>query len=166
MIDERFQWDDRKAAANRKKHGISFREATGVFDDPLAAIVSDSNRSRDEYRYVVYGFPSNSEILLAVAYSFRGQRIRIISARRATSQERRIYMNKQFDRISDIDAADDYELPDEIDFRGAVRGLVYIPGTVALRLDDDVAKHFRNGQQVNAALRQLIAEGRAAQFTN
>lgn len=41
-----------------------------------------------------------------------------------------------------------------------IRGLVYIPGTVALRLADDVAKHFHNAQQVNDALRQLIAEGR------
>ena len=66
--------------------------------------------------------------------------------------------NEEFDRLAD--AADDFEMEPEYDFRGAVRGLVYIPGTVAVRLADDVAEHFRTAKAVNEALRQLIAEGR------
>ena len=68
-------------------------------------------------------------------------------------------MNQDFDRIADD--ADDFEMLPEYDFRGAVRGLVYIPGTVAVRLADDVAAHFPTAKAVNDALRQLIAEGRA-----
>ena len=69
-------------------------------------------------------------------------------------------MNEDFDRISDQPPADDFEMLPEYDFRGAVRGLVYIPGTWAVRLDKDVAAVFRTPKAVNDALRQLIADGR------
>lgn len=161
MRSNRFEWDDKKAATNLKKHGVSFDAASLVFSDPFAAILSDYNHSDLEYRYTALGVPPDGSTLLAVAYVLRGPRIRIINARRATSQERRRYMNQDFDRIAD--SADDFEMLPEYDFRGAVRGLVYIPGTVALRLDDDVATYFPNAKAVNDALRQLIAEGRAPQ---
>ena len=161
MINELFEWDDKKAAANFKKHGVSFEVAALVFDDPLAAILYDSRHSIGEDRYTVLGIPPETKTLLAVAYVLRDPRIRIINARRATSKERRRYMNQEFDRIAD--AADDFEMEPEYDFRGAVRGLVYIPGTWAVRLDRDVAAHYRSAKTVNDALRQMIAEGRAPQ---
>jgi|SRR6266850_3029358 len=161
MISGHFEWDDKKAAANLKKHAVSFDLAALVVDDPLAAILYDSRHSIGEFRYTILGVPPETATLLAVAYVLREPRIRIINARRATSQERRRYMNQDFDRIAD--AADDFEMLPEYDFRGAVRGLVYIPGTWAVRLDKDVAEHFRTTKAVNEALRQLIAEGRVPQ---
>jgi uncharacterized DUF497 family protein len=160
VIGDRFEWDDRKAAANLKKHGVSFELATLAFDDPLSAILSDSRHSLGEYRYTILGVPPEMNTLLAVAYVLRDPRIRIINARYATSKERRRYMNQDFDRISDQPPADDFEMLPEYDFRGAVRGLVYIPGTWAVRLDKDVAAVFRTPKAVNDALRQLIADGR------
>ncbi len=159
MNSEHFEWDDKKAAANLKKHGVSFEVAVLAFDDPLAAILYDSRHSIGEYRYTILGIPPETPTLLAVAYVLREPRIRLINARRATSKERRRYMNQDFDRIADD--VDDFEMLPEYDFRGAVRGLVYIPGTWAVRLDKDVAEHFRTPKAVNEALRQLIAEGRA-----
>ncbi len=171
MIDDRFRWSDRKAAANLKKHGVSFEQARGVFDDPFEITLKDLDHSRDEQRYTAIGVPPGSDALLVVVYVFRGSRIRIINARRATPAEKRRYMHKHrndIDRISDsdYDPADNYEVPDEVDFSRGIRGLVYIPGTVALRLDRDVASHFHNARQVNDALRQLISEGRVPQPTS
>jgi uncharacterized DUF497 family protein len=159
VISELYEWDDKKAAKNLKKHGVAFDLAALVFDDPLGGTLYDSRHSIGEDRYTVLGIPPGMKTLLAVAYVVRGARIRIINARGATSKETRRYMNEDFDRIAD--AADDFEMEPEYDFRGMVRGLVYIPGTWAVRLDRDVAKHYRLAKDVNDALRQLIAEGRA-----
>ena len=159
MIGKRFEWDEKKAAANLRKHGVSFDLGALVFDDPFAAILYDSRHSIGEDRYTALGIPAETSTLLAVAYVLRDPRIRLINARRATSKERRRYMNQDFDRIAD--AADDFEMEPEYDFRGAVRGLVYIPGTVVVRLPEDIAEHFPTPKAVNEALRRLIAEGRA-----
>jgi hypothetical protein len=98
--------------------------------------------------------------LLVVAHTEREGRIRIVSARRATRTEKRDYMEKDFDTIND---ADDEELLPEYDFKGAVRGMFYRPGRSIIRMtiDEDVARHYYSSELINAALRQLIAEGRA-----
>lgn len=85
-----FEWDPYKASSNLQKHGISFAEATTVFDDPLSATVSDPMHSTDEDRYLIIRL-SNHGRLLIVAFAERAERVRIISARRLTIQEQRQY---------------------------------------------------------------------------
>jgi len=86
----RFEWDDRKAAANEKKHGVSFHEAATGFGDPLAITFADPDHSENERRYVTFGM-SRVDRLLVVAHADRERRIRIISARTMTRHERKIY---------------------------------------------------------------------------
>ena len=88
-----FEWDPRKDAANRRKHGVGLREATTVFGDPLAATFPDIDHSLSERRFLTIG-ASASGRLLVVAHTERGETIRIISARPATRQERRFYEEK------------------------------------------------------------------------
>ena len=85
-----FEWDERKAAANKRKHKVSFHEAASVFGDPLAVTFPDPDHSEYEHRYITFGM-SRSGGLLVVAHADRGLRIRIISARLTTRQERKIY---------------------------------------------------------------------------
>jgi len=86
----RFSWDLEKETTNLKKHGVSFGEASTVFRDVLSATGSDPDHSIGEQRFVTFGI-SKKNRLLAVAHTEEGERIRIISARLATRQERRIY---------------------------------------------------------------------------
>ena len=86
-----FEWDARKAAANRTKHGVSFDEALTVFADPLGRLDEDEHHSVSEPRLVLLG-RSGSNRLLVVMFTDRGpERIRLISARPATRSERRQY---------------------------------------------------------------------------
>jgi len=85
-----FEWDPRKAAANRRKHGVSFEQAIPVFGDPLARIFDDPDHSGSELRELIVGHCAR-RILLVVCFVQNGDRIRIFSARRATRQERQDY---------------------------------------------------------------------------
>jgi hypothetical protein len=85
----RFQYDPDKAAANLRKHGVSFADAEGVLEDPLALTVADPDAEGEE-RFISMGTSSAGE-LLVVVYANRGDACRIISARRATKAERRSY---------------------------------------------------------------------------
>ena len=85
-----FSWDDRKAAANLRKHGVPFHEASTVFDDPLAITYPDSEHSTGESRYVTFGWSSSGRILV-VSHSEINSGIRIISARKTDRAERKIY---------------------------------------------------------------------------
>jgi uncharacterized DUF497 family protein len=85
-----FEWNPEKAVINLRKHNISFQEAATVFDDPLSVTFPDPDHSIGENRYVIIGM-SRSEQLLVVSHTDRENRTRIISARRATHQERRFY---------------------------------------------------------------------------
>jgi uncharacterized DUF497 family protein len=86
----RFEWDPRKAAANLRKHGISFEEATTALRDNLAITGRDPDHSTGETRYITFGVSSQGR-LLVVAHTERGGLVRIISARTATKSERKIY---------------------------------------------------------------------------
>ena len=90
----RFSWDPMKAAANLKRHGVSFEEASTVFRDTLSATCSDPDHSVDEARFVTFGSSVNNR-LLVVAHTEENDKIRIISARPMTRQERRIYEEEQ-----------------------------------------------------------------------
>jgi uncharacterized DUF497 family protein len=83
-----FEWDPNKAKSNYKKHGIRFADAVGVFEDENAITVQDEYDSED--RYITIGIDFLSRILVVV-YTFREVVIRIISARKATARERRMY---------------------------------------------------------------------------
>ena len=83
-----FEWDPRKAKQNLKKHGVSFDEAVTAFYDPLSATFDDPDCSAEEQRYVTIGF-SSKDRLLVVAHAERGKNTRIISARTATTHERK-----------------------------------------------------------------------------
>jgi hypothetical protein len=82
--------DPQKAAANRRKHGISFDDAASVFLDPLALTFADSDHSVEEQRGVTIGHTKRQQVVF-VAHCQRGSRVRIISARWATPRERRQY---------------------------------------------------------------------------
>lgn len=83
-----YQWDQGKAAANLRKHGIDFADAVAVFSDDLAITIPDERF--DEERFVTIGLDGLGNVLVVV-YTLRGEAIRIISARKATKQERRQY---------------------------------------------------------------------------
>ncbi|NGZ09171.1 MAG: BrnT family toxin [Nitrospira sp. LK70] len=85
-----FEWDPVKAEANVRKHGVTFDEGATVFGDPLNLLMADPDHSLDEERYLLLGV-SNRRRLLVVAFGERPPRTRLISARRATRQERRRY---------------------------------------------------------------------------
>jgi uncharacterized protein len=85
------EWDARKAEANRRKHGISFREAATVFSDPLSVDIGDPHIDAGrEPRHVTVGI-SDAGRTLVVVYTDDGSVIRLISARRATKRERHDY---------------------------------------------------------------------------
>ena len=90
-----FEWDRRKDSANRRKHGVGFAEATTVFADPLSITIPDPDYGGDEERFVIIG-QSSQRSLLIVVHTIRGERIRLISARAATSHERRKYEETPF----------------------------------------------------------------------
>ncbi|NER08825.1 MAG: BrnT family toxin [Okeania sp. SIO3C4] len=85
-----FEWDQNKADSNLSKHGVSFDEATTVFDDPLYLDFFDPDHSYGEYRYIIIGQSSNNRLLL-VSYTEHGETVRLISAREATRRERKDY---------------------------------------------------------------------------
>lgn len=82
------EWDHRKAASNRKKHGIEFEEAATVLYDEMAITLRSDDAG--ETRFVTLGAASSDKILVVV-YTCRGDRPRLISARKATAKERRQY---------------------------------------------------------------------------
>jgi uncharacterized DUF497 family protein len=87
-----FEWDERKAAANFKKHGIGFEEAKSVFYDESAKLINDPDHSADEDRFILLGLSSALKVLV-VCHCYRTDSgvIRIISARKATASEIKSY---------------------------------------------------------------------------
>ena len=90
MIDKRIVWDERKDKINRTKHRIGFDEAAGVFFDPLALTVDDSDHSWYELRFITIG-KTRVQNLIVVFFTESDEEIRIISARKPTRMERLKY---------------------------------------------------------------------------
>ena len=86
----KFTWDPTKAEENLKKHGVDFREAATVFDDPLSTTFPDADHSTGEQRFLIVGMSALGRILV-VPHTDTGDTIRIISARAAKRRERRFY---------------------------------------------------------------------------
>jgi len=87
----RFEWDEAKAKSNWSRHGISFDEATTVFDDSLARIFDDVLHSTDEQREIIIGHSINNRLLVVCFTARPDERIRIISARLRTAKEQKAY---------------------------------------------------------------------------
>lgn len=87
----RFEWDDNKASTNQIDHGVSFDEASTVFDDSLARIFDDELHSINERREIILGHSINNRLLLVCFAERPREIIRIISARLTTPKERKDY---------------------------------------------------------------------------
>ena len=88
----KFEWDAIKAASNKRKHGVTFEEAKSVFYDDFAIQFFDDENSEDEDRFLLLGRSNQSRMLLVChCEKESGNIIRIISARKATAKERRLY---------------------------------------------------------------------------
>ena len=85
-----FEWDDKKAKSNAKKHGVTFEEASTIFADRRSLTIQDPAHSKVEDRLVTIGISYRSR-LLVVVHTERGDNVRIISARRAGRRERKSY---------------------------------------------------------------------------
>ena len=90
-----FEWDHEKDSINQKKHNVSFEEAKTVFGDQFSITINDPKHSLNEQRYIDIGL-SDKLRLLVVVYTERGNKIRLISSRKATSQERKIYEQSKY----------------------------------------------------------------------
>ena len=86
-----FTWDPKKAASNQKKHQVTFDEAKTVFTDELARLIADPDNSQDEDRFILMGASIHSNLLVVCHCVRENETIRIISARKADKQERKIY---------------------------------------------------------------------------
>ena len=88
----RFEWDERKAAENAKKHGVSFEEARSVFFDERARLIDDPEHSEHEDRFILLGLSSSLRLLIVChCYRSAGNVIRIVCAREATVRESKSY---------------------------------------------------------------------------
>jgi uncharacterized protein len=92
MDDDAFEWDDAKAAENQRHHRVTFYMARDAFKDPFAIEWIDDRQASSEQRFAMLAVAEGR--LLFVSYTLRGERIRIISARRAEPHERRRYHNE------------------------------------------------------------------------
>ena len=92
MPDDRFIWDEEKQKTNIEKHGVTFGEASTVFDDDDALYFVDPAHSQDEDRFIILGYSERARMLL-VCHCYRNgdSLIRIISARKATNKESELY---------------------------------------------------------------------------
>jgi uncharacterized DUF497 family protein len=92
MADLRFEWDPAKAAANLRKHGVSFDEAETAFSDEHALLLDDTEHSADEDRFVLIGLSAALRMVVVChCYHEGADVIRLISARKATRTERHDY---------------------------------------------------------------------------
>ena len=89
----KFEWNEKKAHVNLKKHGVSFEEGATIFNDPEIATIFDPDHSKDEERYISIGTSIQGN-LLVIVHTECEERIRLISCRKATNTERKVYENK------------------------------------------------------------------------
>jgi uncharacterized DUF497 family protein len=95
MADIQFEWDDSKNVLNKRKHSISFEEASTVFSDDYALLLNDPDHSHEEDRFILLGLSSSIKILIVChCYRSKDEIIRIISARKANKHEKNQYINR------------------------------------------------------------------------
>jgi uncharacterized protein len=162
VFDDQFLWDEAKALANERKHGITFSFATKALEDGLAGIFYDRDHESSEDRWVVKGLTENG-ILLVVVYAVDeredGNYVRLISARRATLRERREYESGKYSvrepgmtdeynvkpmvETEAVKIDDDYDdgMKAEYDFSNGVRGALR-DCRLPMPIDNEVLWHF------------------------
>ena len=92
MNSIKFEWEASKAASNIQKHGVTFEEARTVFFDERARLINDPDHSESEERFILLGFSSSLRVIVVChCYRCEGNVIRIISARKATATEKKVY---------------------------------------------------------------------------
>lgn len=92
LEDLHFEWDRAKAAANARKHGVTFEDALTAFADERARVIDDPDHSEGEQRFVLLGLSSSLRLLVVVhCYRAGGNAVRLISARKAVAAEARFY---------------------------------------------------------------------------
>jgi uncharacterized DUF497 family protein len=157
--DYEIRYDPRKAEENLRKHGLSFDEAAEAMRDFFAAVCRD-RKSHSEDRYLLVG-QSKARHTLLVCYAIEDDIARLINARNATPAEKRRYMNER-DMIRDTPMEpEDEMLPEYGHLEGWRRNpLKFVRLAASVTIEPDVYNVFRTSEQVNAALRDLIAEGR------
>lgn len=136
MSEQKFVWDEAKAQANVRKHGITFKLASTIFHDRLIAIVHDHRHDGPDDRWIAVGVAEGGALVI-VACAFDevngDPHVRIISARKATSRERREYeggnytirepeMTTAYNGKPEVEAEDDLDMAPEYDFSNAIRG--------------------------------------------
>jgi uncharacterized DUF497 family protein len=95
VAELRFEWDPAKAAANVRRHGVSFQEAVSVFSDEWALLIGDPDHSGEEERFVLLGMSARRRgLVVCHCYRSGGDIIRLISARKANRREREIYQRR------------------------------------------------------------------------
>jgi uncharacterized protein len=95
MVKVQFQWDETKNKENIRKHGVSFEEASTIFERFPLEVFFDPDHSEKEERYIAFGFSQSGRVLMVVhCENPKGTLIRIISARRATSAERKSFLGE------------------------------------------------------------------------
>jgi uncharacterized DUF497 family protein len=159
-----FEWDAAKADANFAKHGVSFGEASTVFQDSRSVTVSDLRHSRSEERFAILGRSADGRLLAVFHTDVDGESGLLVLVQPPAASGPPMKKNSGKSgtakrptavRESAVDA--DEILP-EYDFRGGVRGKYakrYTEGTNVVLLDPDVAAAFPDAAAVNAALRAL-----------
>ncbi|HZT60419.1 MAG TPA: BrnT family toxin [Pyrinomonadaceae bacterium] len=149
----RFEWDEKKAATNLAKHGVSFEEAATVFGDPLSDTFDDPDHSADEQRFLIVGSSDRGRMLI-VAHTDDGQP--------SVSLARGSQLLRKESPMKRVEAEPEDEMRPEYDFsqlKGRVRGKYverYREGTNLVLLDPDVAAAFPDAKAVNDALRLLM----------
>ncbi len=154
-----FEWDDAKAKANLKKHGVAFDEVLSVFGDPSARIFDDPDHSEDEPREIAIGFSTKPRLLL-VGFTGRSGRVRLIHARAQRRSLSDNAMKKTSSRSRKQSRSNRLRTEYEFNYsrsrpnRFASR---LGPQTVAVVLEPDVAQVFDSSRAVNKLLRSVIA---------
>ena len=150
-----FEWDTKKAAAaNSRKHGVAFAEATTDFGDPLSVNIDDPDHSSDEARFIILGMSVRRRVLVVV-HTASGDRVRLRQPE--TREERMKRTSSRPTKRSDMRP--------EYEFSGGDRGKYaeqYRSGTNVVFLEPDVAEAFPDADSVNEALRALLAVARRA----
>jgi len=160
-----FDWDPLKAAANLRKHRVSFEEAKSVFYDEFAVQFFDEDHSTDEERFILLGMSAGAKLLL-VCHCEREQEtvVRIISARKATKRESAFYRGKSTMKA-------EYDLAKLKSRKNPYASKLKKP--VTIRLSEDVVEYFKGmaiesgvpyQSLINLYLRDCLATNRRVQI--
>jgi uncharacterized DUF497 family protein len=167
--EQEFIWDEQKALANERKHGIGFKLATKVFLDPLSQYIKSEGHEDREDRWAIVGTPGDAVLIVVIhTYPEGGseERVRIISARKATFNERREFESGEYS-IREPEMTDEYNEPYEkaegewdFDFSKAITGK-HRNSRFQIFIDNEVLGYFhiqeqRTGLDLTEAINEVL----------